>query len=262
MITVLLLTSFSGCKKKAEDDKVITFAAANLKLYEDTTKVLAQEVEKLGYKLDYKFLSDNTELNEAVENGDAFANYHQHTAYLKEFNKSKGTHLVAAFEAFTDRAGIFSKKYKSIKDLPDGANISIPVDTGNNFRTFAMLSDAGLIKLKDGVDIASVTQKDIVDNPHKYTFTEVDYTMLSRAIEDADAGFLYATVAAEIGLDYNKDSLLKESEKLQSTDIIAVREENKDSEKVKILKQAYQSDAMKKALLDAYQGEEILLPAW
>lgn len=262
IISLLVISTLAGCKKKEDDDKVIKFVACNLKVYEDTTKVLAKEVEKLGYTLDYKFLSDNTQLNEAVENGEAFANYHQHTAYLEEFNASHGTHLAAAFEAFTDRAGIFSTKYKSIDELPDGATFSIPVDTGNNFRTFAILSDAGLIKLKDGVDIKSVTQKDIVDNPRNYKFTEVDYTMLSRAIEDADAGFLYATVAAELGLDFNEDSLLQESAELQSTDIIAVREENVDSEKAKILKQAYQSDAMKQALLDAYDGKEILLPAW
>jgi D-methionine transport system substrate-binding protein len=261
IVTIFAISTLAGCKKK-DDDKVIKFAACNLKVYEDTTKVLAQEVEKLGYTLDYEFLSDNTQLNEAVENGEAFANYHQHTAYLEEFNASHGTHLAAAFEAFTDRAGIFSTKYKSIDELPDGATFSIPVDPGNNFRTFAMLSDAGLITLKEDVEITAATQKDIADNPHNYKFAEVDYTMLSRAIEDADAGFLYATVAAELGLDYNEDSLLQESEELQSTDIIAVREENVDSEKAKILKQAYQSDAMKQALLDAYDGKEVLLPAW
>jgi ABC-type metal ion transport system, periplasmic component/surface antigen len=260
---VMLVFSFAGCAKQTSaDDKVIKFAAANLKVYEDTTKVLAAEVEKLGYTLEYQFLSDNTQLNEAVENGEVFANYHQHVAYLNEFNASHGTHLAIAFKVFTDRAGLFSLKYHSLDELPDGAVISIPVDVGNNFRTFIILADAGLITLKEGVEPTDVTQADIVDNPHNFTFTEVDYTMLSRAIEDADAGFLYATVAAEIGLDFGEDALLSEREDLQSPDVIAVREENVGSEKAKILQQAYQSDAMKKALLDAYDGVEVLLPAW
>jgi D-methionine transport system substrate-binding protein len=256
---------FSGCAKDntaAGGDKTITFVAQNYKLYEDTTKILAEEVGKLGYKLDYKFLADNTQINEAVESGEAFANYHQHIAFLTEFNQVHNTHLYPAFEVFTDRAGLFSKKYKSIDTLPDGATISIPVDPGNNFRTFVMLADAGLIKLKDGVEPAKVTIKDVVDNPHHFKFTEVDYTMLSRAIEDADAGFLYATVAAEINLDFNKDSLLKENKKNQSPDVITVLEKNKDSEKTKILKKAYQTDRMKQAFKDAYQGREILLPGW
>ncbi|MDF2873937.1 MAG: hypothetical protein K0R22_620 [Sporomusa sp.] len=266
LVFVLLV---SGCGKDtatkntaAEADKTITFVAQNYKLYEDTTKILAEEVQKLGYKLEYKFVADNTQINEAVERGEAFANYHQHIAFLTEFNQVHNTHLYPAFEVFTDRAGLFSKKYKSIDQLPDGATISIPVDPGNNFRTLVMLADAGLIKLKAGVEPAKVTIKDIVDNSHHFKFTEVDYTMLSRAIEDADAGFLYATVAAELDLDFNRDALLKESKKHQSPDVITVLEKNKDSEKTKILKKAYQTDRMKQAFKDAYQGREILLPAW
>lgn len=262
VLSLLVVSSSINSKIEAKDEKVITFAAANLKLYEDTTKILADEVKKLGYTLKYKFLSDNTQLNEAVENKEIFANYHQHIAYLQEFNKVHHTHLGIAFEVFTDRAGLFSKKYKDISKLPDGANISIPVDPGNNFRTFIILADAGLIKLKPGVNLASVTKKDIIENPHKFKFTEVDYTFLSRAIEDADAGFLYATVAAEIGLDYNKDALLKERKDLQSPDIIAVRTENVNSPKAKILKKAYQTERLKKALKEAYGGTEVLLPAW
>jgi D-methionine transport system substrate-binding protein len=85
--------------------------------------------------------------------------------------------------------------------------------------------------------------------------------MLARALEEADAGFLYATVAAEIDLDSN-DALLTERPELQAADILAVRAENLNSEKTKILKQAYYSDAVKKALKDSYGGRDILVPAW
>jgi ABC-type metal ion transport system, periplasmic component/surface antigen len=263
LVLVLAVLPLSACgTAKKDDSKVIKFAVCNLKVYEDTTKVLAKEVEKLGYTLEYTFLADNTQLNEAVENGEYFANYHQHTPYMEEFNKAHNANLAAAFKVFTDRAGLFSKKYKSIDELPNGARISIPADAGNNFRTFAMLADAGLIKLKDGVEVTKATQNDIAENPKKFTFIEVDYTMLSRSIEEADAGFLYATVAAEIDLDFSKDALLAEREELQAADIIAVRKENLNSEKAKILQQAYYSDALKQALKDAYDGRDILLPAW
>jgi len=246
----------------AGGDKVIKFASCNLKVYEDTTKVLAAEVEKLGYKLEYSFLADNTQLNEAVEAGEYFANYHQHTPYMNEFNETHKGHLAAAFKVFTDRAGLFSTKYDSLDDLPDGAQITIPNDAGNNFRTFIMLEDAGLIKLKEGIDPINVTQNDIAENPKKLKFIEVDYTMLAKALEEADAGFLYATVAAEIGLEFDKDALTGEREEHQAADIIAVRQENIGSEKAKILEQAYKSDAMKKALKDSFEGKDVLLPSW
>jgi len=259
----LSLAAFSACKKESDsDDKVIKFASCNLKAYEDTTKVLAAEVEKLGYKLEYTFLADNTQLNEAVESGEYFANYHQHTPYMNEFNAAHNAHLAAAFKVFTDRAGLFSTKYKSLDELPDGAQIVIPNDAGNNFRTFVILAEAGFITLKEGVEDTDITQNSIVSNPKNLKFIEVDYTMLARSLEEADAGFLYATVAAEINLDFNKDVLAEEPERLQASDIIAVREENIGSEKAKILEQAYKTDAVKQALKDSYAGREILLPAW
>ncbi|MDR3288719.1 MAG: hypothetical protein LBT22_04765 [Peptococcaceae bacterium] len=264
-VIIPLAFALSACgqqKQTADDDKVIKFASCNLKVYEDTTKVLAQEVEKLGYKLEYTFLADNTQLNEAVESGEYFANYHQHTPYMNEFNEAHKAHLAAAFKVFTDRAGLFSTKHQSLDELPNGAQISIPNDAGNNFRSFIILADAGLIKLKDGVEPIKVTQSSIVENPKNLKFIEVDYTMLARSLEEADAGFLYATVAAEINLEFNKDVLAPEREEFQAADIIAVRQENIGSEKAKILEQAYKTDAVKKALTDSYAGKEILLPSW
>ncbi|MDR3182553.1 MAG: hypothetical protein LBT89_06475 [Planctomycetaceae bacterium] len=265
-VTLLTLPVLTGCGEKqrhnAQDDKVIKFASCNLKAYEDTTKVLAKEVEKLGYTLQYTFLADNTQLNEAVERGEYLANYHQHAPYMNEFNAAHKGNLAAAFEVFTDRAGIFSKKHKSLKDLPEGATITIANDPGNNFRALVILADAGVIKLKEGLKPIDVTQKDITDNPKKLKFIEVDYTMLSKALEEADAGFLYATVAAEIGLEFGKDALAGERKELQAPDIIAVRKENLGSEKVKILEKAYKSDALKQAFKDTFGGKDVLLPAW
>jgi D-methionine transport system substrate-binding protein len=266
----VILGSVVGCGAKKSDDgakgdsedKTIKFAVTQLKAYEDTTKVLAEEVEKLGYKLDYTLLADDVQINEVVENGEYFANYHQHTPYMNEFNETHDGHLAAAFEVFTDRAGLFSKKYDSLDDLPDGAQITIPNDAGNNFRSFIILEDAGLIKLKEGVDPIDITQKDVIENPKNLKFVEVEYTMLARSLDEADAGFLYATVAAEIDLDFNKDVLAAEREEFQAADIIAVHSDNIGSEKAKILEQAYKTDAVKKALSDSYAGREILLPAW
>jgi D-methionine transport system substrate-binding protein len=180
---------------------------------------------------------------------------------MQEFNRGHKGHLAAAFKVFVDKSGIFSKKYKSLNDLPNGAKISIPVDVGNNFRTFVMLAEKGLIKIKPGVKETAITQNDIIENPKKLQFIEVDYTMLARALEEADAGFLYATVAAEIGLDIN-DALAAEPKKLQAADIIAVRSENLKDPRTAILKKAYYTDALKKALKDSYGGREILEPAW
>jgi D-methionine transport system substrate-binding protein len=258
---------FCGGKKEgtvgaASDDKIIKFASCNLKAYEDSTKVLAAEVAKLGYKLEYVFLADNTQLNEAVERGEYFANYHQHTPYMNEFNREHKAHLAAAFTVFNDLAGLYTaKKYQTLNDLPSGATIVIPADAGNNFRAFTILIEAGLLRLKDGVTEESASQSDIVYNPKNFKFIEVDYTMLSRTLEDADAGFLYATVAFDSGIDPSK-ILAPEPARFQAADIIAVRAENLNSEKAQILKKAFYTDAVKQSLRDSFGGKEVLKPEW
>ncbi len=257
-----LLTGCGSSGKNKDDDKVITLSVCNIKAYEDTTKVWADEVAKLGYTLDYQIVSSGPQLNQAVEDGDCFATYHQHTPAMNDWNERNKGHLAVAFKVFTDRAGIFSTKYKSLDELPDGAKIVIANDAGNSFRGLVMLADAGLIKIRDDIDPVKVTQKDIIENPKNFEFIEVDYAMLSKTIEDADAGFLYATIATELGLFFEKDALIGEREELQEADIIAVREEDVGSEKAKVLEKAYKTDAMKQALKDTFGGENVLEPAW
>jgi D-methionine transport system substrate-binding protein len=249
----------SSCAKKQADDKTISLAVTKIKIYEDTAKAWAKEVEKLGYKLDIRSVGV-VQLNEVVERGEIFATYHQHTAFLKEWNALHKGHLAAAFPIFIDRAGVFSLKHKSIKDLPAGATFLIPPDIGNNFRTFKMLADAGLIKIRTDIAVESVSVRDVTDNPKQFKFVEVDYEILERTLSEVDAGFMYATNAAAIGLDVNKDALLTESKEFWVPDIIAVRQENLNSPKSEILKKAYYTDSVKQAMKDSFDGKEIVLP--
>ncbi|ORA39266.1 MetQ/NlpA family ABC transporter substrate-binding protein [Mycobacterium aquaticum] len=245
----------------SSDDKTIKFVSTNIAVYEDTTKALADEVAKHGYKLDYKFITDGPELNSAVESGEADATYHQHQAYLDYYNRQFHGNLVAAFPAFTDPSGLFSKKWKSIQDLPNGAVVTAHIDPSNFFRTFLMLQDAGLIKLRPGVDPLAITDKDIVENPRNIKIQGLDYALLPKALDDADAGFLYGSQAADIGIDYNT-ALVKEAKSSQSPDVIAVKNGQQETEKIKVLKESYQSDSVKKQLLDSFGGREVLVPAW
>ncbi len=51
--------------------------------------------------------------------------------------------------------GIYAGKTASIEELKDGASIAIPNDGSNETRALLLLQDAGLIKLKDGIDPTS-----------------------------------------------------------------------------------------------------------
>ena len=78
-----------------------------------------------------------------MANGEFDANFFQHNAYLKQFNQDKGLDNVGLFYVYSAPGGIWSDKYKSLDELPDGAKIGIPVDPANNGRALFMLRDAG-----------------------------------------------------------------------------------------------------------------------
>lgn len=261
LLIVSACSQVTGLSGGGSDDKTIKFVSTNIALYEDTTKVLADEVAKHGYKLDYKFITDGPELNAAVESGEADATYHQHQAYLDYYDRQFDGHLVAAFDAFVDPSGLFSKKWKSIQDLPNGALVTAHVDPSNYYRPFLMLADAGLIKLRPGVDPLSITEKDIIENPRNIKIQGLDYALLPKALDDADAGFLYGSQAADIGIDFGT-ALVTETKQNQSPDVIAVKDGQQDSEKIQALKKAYQSDAIKEQLVKSFGGKQVVLPAW
>ena len=65
----------------------------------------------------------------------------------------------------------YSKKYKKLADLPEGAIIAIPNDPTNEGRALLLLAEAGLITLKADAGITATVQ-DIVNNPLKLKFSE------------------------------------------------------------------------------------------
>ncbi|UNB55800.1 MetQ/NlpA family ABC transporter substrate-binding protein [Mycolicibacterium sp. YH-1] len=265
-LIAIMVPSMAACSEVTgvgaeSNDKTIKFVSTNIALYQDTTKVLAEEVEKRGYTLDYEFITDGPSLNSSVENGEADATYHQHQAYLDYYDRQFHGDLVTAFDAFVDPSGLFSKQYKSIQDLPDGAVVTAHIEPANYYRPFLMLQDAGLIKLRPGVDPLSITEKDIIENPRNIKIKGLDYALLPKALDDADAGFLYASQAADIGVDFGS-ALVAESPQNQSPDVIAVKNGQQDSEKIRVLKESYQTDAMKEQLVKSFGGKTVVIPAW
>ncbi|MDE8393129.1 MetQ/NlpA family ABC transporter substrate-binding protein, partial [Klebsiella pneumoniae] len=79
--------------------------------------------------------------------------------------------------------------YKTLKEVPDGATVAIPNDPVNTGRALVMLSNAGLITLKNPQDPQSAT-KDITANPHHFKIRELEGAMLARAVNQVDLAFI------------------------------------------------------------------------
>ena len=209
--------------------------------------ILKQEVANQGFELQWIVINDIIQPNKLVNEGAADANSFQHEPYFNQFVEDHHlSNVIRGFYTIFTPSGLFSKKYKSLTEVPDGATIGSPVDPANNGRALFMLQDKGLLKLKPGISVIHASTKDILENPHRYKFREVDQLMLQRTLQDVDVGFLFAGTALLIGLDPIKDALAYETENGNPyKGVVAIHKSLVGAPKIKALQNAYASDAIK-----------------
>lgn len=158
------------------------------------------------------------------------------------------------------RMGIYSNKYKDVKDIPDGATISIPNDPTNEGRGLQLLEKAGLIKLKEGVGMKA-TPADVTENPKHLKFNELEAAQLPRSLDDVAASVITMNYVMSAGLSPKDQGIFLESKDTPlAVMIIAAREKDKNQPAYKKFVQAYQSDAVKKFIAEKYKGT--IEPAW
>lgn len=105
----------------------------------EVVEAAAKEAEKNGLKVNVKEFSDYITPDQALADGDLDLVVYQHEPFLNNFNKQHNTNLVPIGKAILMRMGIYSNKYKDVKDIPDGATISIPNDSTNEGRGLQLL---------------------------------------------------------------------------------------------------------------------------
>lgn len=225
----------------------------------DILELIKPQLKEEGINLEVVVLSDNIQPNDALANKEVDANFFQHVPWMEEYNKNKNATLVPVQPVYHAVYGAYSKRYKSMEELPDGATIVIANDATNGGRSLDMLVKAGVIKLKEGVGIQA-TLADIVENSHNYKFEEVDLLMLARMLDDADLVLMTPAYASPLGLTPKKDALLTETVESSFAITLVARQDNQDSEPIQKLAKAISSPEVKKFLEDNYN--EIALPAF
>ena len=212
-----------------------------------------------GIDLDIRVFSDYVQPNLAVNDKELDANFFQHRPYLDAFNKDRKTDVVEVPNSgvHIKPFGVYSSKIKSLKELKSGAQVAIPNDPSNSGRALALLATQGLIKLKDPKSIQA-TALDVVDNPRKLRFRELEAAQLPRSLPDVDIALINTNYALEAKLNPGKDALVLESG-LNSAyaNFIAVRKERVNAPEVQKLVAALRSPEAKKFIQDKFKGAVI-----
>lgn len=208
---------------------------------------------KEGIELDIKVFTDYVQPNQQVADKAIDANFFQHKPYLETFNKERGTNLVPVGLVHVEPFGAYSKKIKAAADIPDGALIAIPNDPSNGARALLLLQKQGLLKLKDPSNLLA-TSRDVVENPKNFKFKELEAATLPRVLDDVDVALINSNYALEAGLKPTEEALFIEDADSPYANLVATIPEKAESEPVKALLKALQTEEVKKFISEKYKG--------
>lgn len=214
---------------------------------------IEQANSRFGLQVELIEFTDYVSPNVALADGSIDVNAFQHRPYLDAMVRDRGFKLVAIGNTFVYPIGAYSKKLKDIKELAEGARIAIPNDPSNEGRTLILLHNRGLIKLADPSNLEA-TPLDIIDNPLKLDFIELDAAQLPRSLDDVDLAFINTNYAVPAGLNPSQDALLVEGKESPYVNIFAARDDNQQDPRLGQLVEAYQSAAVEAKAAELFKG--------
>ncbi|PNQ99857.1 metal ABC transporter substrate-binding protein (plasmid) [Azospirillum argentinense] len=252
---LLALAAPAQAQTQAQTIKVGATSGPHAQILE----VVKANAAKDGLDIQIVEFTEYIQPNAALAAGDLEANSYQHLPFLKAQIDARGYDIVPVGKTTLFPIAVYSKRHKTVADLPADASISIPNDPSNGARSLLLLESAGLIKLKPGAGIKA-TPLDIVENPKKLKIVELESPQLVHSLDDVDASAVNTNYALEAKLNPVKDSLILESPQSQYTCEIVVRKKDADQPWVQKLVAAYQSPVVKEFIQTKFNGAAV--PGW
>lgn len=225
---------------------------------------VGSRLEEEGIILDVITFSDYVQPNRALEEGEIDLNAFQHQAFLSEYISDSGGEIVPMGYTIISPMYIFSvDEIPDIESIPDGAKVAVSNSPTNAERAFLELEAIGLIELDDEAGFAP-TIDDVTENHKDVEIMEIDPNQLSRALGDADLITIGGDMLADAGMNPD-DAIYVDTDHIENIDpkkknIIAVKEENQNSDILKRVVDEYQSPETAEKIEEISQGSSI--PIW
>ncbi|MDQ8936696.1 MetQ/NlpA family ABC transporter substrate-binding protein [Acinetobacter rudis] len=230
--------------------------------YAELLQSVADEVKTQGINVELIEFSDWQAPNIAVQNGDIDANFFQQRVFLNNAIKQTGFDLHSFAIGSGSHVGLYSKKYKTLTDLPEKARVVIPSDPVNLARALILLHRAGLIQLKD-INNELSTLQDIRSNPKQLRFIEVEGPQTARAIDDAELifGFPHYLKMAKKA-DPHSALFLDPTDKKYAILFVTRKDYQDTDQKLATFVHVFQNSAKVKAILDRDFGKNMWFEGW
>jgi len=274
LFAVVLVLALAACGTKDDSKDVAAPDVDEAEKGEKTTltvgasntphAVILEEAKPLlaekGYDLVIESYTDYVLPNKDLDEGELDANYFQHIPYLESQIADFGYDFVNAGAIHIEPIGVYSKKYDSLEELPEGATILISNSVADHGRVLAMLEGKGLIKLADDVEKVKAEVGDIVENPKDLKFdANYEAALMPQlyANDEGDALLINSNFAIDAGLNPMEDSIALEDKESPYVNVIAVNSGDEDSDAIKALVEVLTSEQIQNFILDEWSGSVV-----
>nr|WP_160143125.1 MetQ/NlpA family ABC transporter substrate-binding protein [Halanaerobium hydrogeniformans] len=234
------------------DDHVLKVGATPVP-HAEILEFVQDDLAEKGIELEIIEFTDYVTPNLSLDDGSIDANYFQHIPYLEQFNADRGLDLVPVARIHVEPIALYSDKYDSLEDIPEGASIAVPNDPSNEGRALILLHNSGVITLDDPENL-NATPIDIIDNPKNLRFNELEAAQLPRILPDVAGAVINTNYALEANLNPLEDALVIEDSDSPYVNVLVVRSEDQNNEKIEILRDVLNSQKVEDFILEEYQG--------
>ncbi|MEG0267844.1 MAG: MetQ/NlpA family ABC transporter substrate-binding protein [Carnobacterium sp.] len=265
VLTLGLSLTLAACGNDSADEKdstskseetTIKIGASNVphaEILEFAEPLLAKE----GVKLDITTYNDYVIPNIALDEGDLDANYFQHIPFFNSAVAENDFDFVNAGAIHIEPLGLYSKKYKKLSDVKDGAVVLVSNSQSDWGRIISILEKEGLVTLKEGVEPTTATFDDIDKNTKNLKFEYENDPALMTTLYQQEEGDLVAinsNFAVDQDLDPLEDSIALESTSSPYANIVAVRSEDKKDPAIQKLIKVLKSNEVQDYILEEWKG--------
>lgn len=266
-LTALVVGNLAGCGSNKPQNDTVTESdtpdttTENISIKVSVTSVPHAEImehikptlEEKGINIDIIVADDYQVHNRSLAEKEVDANFFQHIPFLEDQIADFGYEIQEFGKIHIEPLGIYSNKFTSLDEIPDGATISIPNDPSNESRALALLHHNGLIEMEDLSNLKS-TILNIKENPKNIKFEEIDAAMLPRTLDDVDASVINTNFALPANLNPTEDALAIEDANSPNVNILTIRNGDENREELKILKEVLMSDSVRDFINEKYKG--------
>ncbi|MFE3000390.1 MetQ/NlpA family ABC transporter substrate-binding protein [Nocardia sp. NPDC059246] len=169
--------------------------------------VFKDKAKEQGINLNIVHYSDYSQPNTALAQKQIDVNLFQHLQFLGQYNVANNQDLTPIGATQIVPLGLYSKKHKSVAEIPQGGEIAIPNDPTNQARALFVLQAAGLLKINGSV--RQPTPADVDKGASKVKVTAVDAAQTALSLESVDGSVVNNTYLLKSGID-PKSALYKD----------------------------------------------------